>query len=149
MVIVTEKKCLMVLVLLSLLMVSSFLIFNVTTFLPSNMVLLQIDSTISNKRYPRRAVPLSNTYGGMCLGVCYPIIPDIQRSSHNPDITLSEIGFVLFGAKNTFAGKKGREEAKRMEEGGHTRTDGADRLRSFVRVTAWESEMPGCKASSD
>ena len=69
------------------------------------------NSTISNKRYPRRAVPLSNTYGGMCLGVCYPIIPDIQRSSHNPDITLSEIGFVLFGAKNTFAGKKDREEA--------------------------------------
>ena len=49
MVIVTEKKCLMVLVLISLLMVSSFLIFNVTTFLPSNMVLLQVDSILSNK----------------------------------------------------------------------------------------------------
>ena len=49
MVIVTEKKCLMVLVLISLSMVLCFLIFNVTTFLPSHMVLLQEDSPLSNK----------------------------------------------------------------------------------------------------
>ena len=49
MVIVTEKKCLMVLVLISLSMVLCFLIFNVSTFLPSNMVLLQVDSPLSNK----------------------------------------------------------------------------------------------------
>ena len=66
------------------------------------------------------------------------MIPDIRRSSHNPDITLSEIGFVLFGAKNTFAGKKGRREGGSgdREEGGHGREwDGADRLRSLVRTS--------------
>ena len=49
MVIVTEKKCLMVLVLISLSMVLCFLIFNVTTFIPSHMVLLQVESPLSNE----------------------------------------------------------------------------------------------------
>ena len=49
MVIVTEKKCLMGLVLISLSMVLCFLIFNITTFIPSHMVLLQVDSPLSNK----------------------------------------------------------------------------------------------------
>ena len=47
--IATEKKCLMVLVLVSLSIVLCFLILNVTTFVPSNMVLLQVDSPLSNK----------------------------------------------------------------------------------------------------
>ena len=49
MMIVAEKKCLMVLVLISLSMVLYFLIFNVTTFIPSHMVLIQVDSPLSNK----------------------------------------------------------------------------------------------------
>ena len=67
------------------------------------------------------------------------MIPDIRRSSHNPDITLSEIGFVLFGAKNTFAGKKGwREEAeieRRADDAdmGGSGTGQTDFVRSFVR----------------
>ena len=65
------------------------------------------------------------------------MIPDIRRSSHNPDITLSEIGFVLFGAKNTFAGKKGgREEAeieRRADMGGSGTGQQTDFVRSFVR----------------
>ena len=66
----------------------------------------------------------------MCLGV-WTIIPDIQRSFHNPDITLSEIGFVLFGAKNTFAGKKGRKRGGGGGGGGgQTRTGQTDFVRS-------------------
>ena len=39
----------MVLVIISLSMVLCFLIFTVTTFIPSHMVLLQVDSPLSNK----------------------------------------------------------------------------------------------------
>ena len=71
--------------------------------------------------------------GVWCLVVC-PLIPDIERSSHNPDITLSEIGFVLFGAKNTFASKKGgrgkRRRRRRRRRGGPGRRRKTDFARS-------------------
>ena len=49
MVVITEKKCLMVLVLISLSMVLSYLVFNGRISLPSNMVIVRVDSSLTHE----------------------------------------------------------------------------------------------------
>ena len=52
MVIPSERKCLMVLVMISVSMVMFYLVSNSTALLSSNMVVLQIDSVVSNEIKP-------------------------------------------------------------------------------------------------
>ena len=86
----------------------------------------------------------NSTVEQMCVvHVCPTDDPRQIPPSHNPDITLSEIRFVCFGAKNTSAtaskkeGRKGKKKQGRQRGSRHTSFES-----SSSRVQTEANELP-------